>query len=153
MNEGTPTIPAKKITTGRIFLTALVITVVGGVIGFLTCGWLFNWIYTIEPTEVWKYGPGEAPTGKTFVLSWLGDLVLAIILVAVFVKLYEGIPYEGWKKGAKFGFFVWLIGLLPGMFATYIWMNVATAYVIYMLIMGLIVLLIKGAIIGAMCKK
>lgn len=145
--------PTKDIGAGRVFTTALIITIIGTIIGYLTCGWIFNWVYSIEPTTAWRYQPGEAPTGQAMILNFLGELLLSIILVGVFVKIYNGIPYQGWKKGVKFGFLVWLVSILPGMFATYMWMNVAGIWIIYMLIMGLVVLLIKGAVIGAICRK
>ncbi len=145
--------PVKKINVGKLVTAAIVITIVGMVIGFLACGWLFNWIYGIEPTNVWKYGPNQAPSGKDITISFIGELILSLILVFVYAVLYKGISYEGWKKGVKFGFLVWLVSILPGMFATYMWMNVAMAYVVYMTIMGLIVLLVKGAIIGAIYKE
>ena len=132
----------------KVLLPAFVITIIGTMIGFLTCGWLFNWIYAIEPVSVWKM-----PTANTLIIDFIGTFVLSIILVCVFVKLYNSIPYQGWKKGVKFGFLVWLISTLPGMFATYMWTNVAFVWIVYSLIMGLIVLLIKGAVIGAMYKK
>jgi hypothetical protein len=137
----------------KVLLSAFVITIIGTVIGFLTCGWLFSWIYEIEPVSVWKYGPSMAPSGQTMAINFIGELILAIILVCVFMKLYNGIPYSGWKKGAKFGFLVWLVATLPGMFATYMWMNVAVEWIVYMVIVSLFALLIKGAVIGAMCKK
>ncbi len=137
----------------KVFSIALVITIIGTVISVLTCEWLFKWIYAIEPIVAWKYGLNVAPSGQAMAVNFVGELILAIILVCVFVKLYDGIPYKGWKKGVKFGFLVWLVSILPGMFATYMWMNVALAWVVYMTIMGLIVLLIKGAVIGAMYKK
>ncbi|MFH1233803.1 MAG: DUF1761 domain-containing protein [Patescibacteria group bacterium] len=165
MNEEITTSPAtastKKINCccgfdhccSKIFLTALVITIIGTIIGFLTCGWLFKWIYAIEPTVAWKYATDIAPSGQAMAINFIGEFILAVILVSVFVKLYKGIPYAGWKKGVKFGFLVWLVSTLPGMFATYMWMNVAIEWIVYMAIVGLIVLLVKGAIVGAMCKK
>ncbi|MBU1160652.1 DUF1761 domain-containing protein, partial [Patescibacteria group bacterium] len=85
--------------------------------------------------------------------SFIGGFALNLILVAVFVILYNSIPYKGWKRGAKFGGLIWVVSVLPGMFATYLWMNVAFAYVIYMAIAGLVNLLIKGSIIGKMIRK
>ncbi|MBU2578618.1 DUF1761 domain-containing protein [Patescibacteria group bacterium] len=137
----------------NVLLPALVITIIGTVFGFLTCGWLFKWIYAIEPISAWKYGLDVAPSVKAMAVNFVGEFILSMILVCVFMKLYDGIPYSGWKKGVKFGFLVWLVSALPGMFAIYMWMNVAVEWIAYMTIMGLVVLLIKGAVIGAMCKK
>ena len=142
-----------RITKQKVLLTALVATIVEFIFGSLTCGWLFNWVYSIEPTVAWKYVAGVMPGGSVMLTSFIGGFALNLILVAVFVILYNSIPYKGWKRGAKFGGLIWVVSVLPGMFATYLWMNVAFAYVIYMAIAGLVNLLIKGSIIGKMIRK
>lgn len=142
-----------RITKQKILLTALVLAVVEQIYGGLTCGWLFSWIYSIKPTSAWKYGAGVTPDWNVMFASFVGSFILHVILIAVFVILYNSIPYKGWKRGVKFGFLVWAVSILPGMFATYMWMNVAFAYVIYMTIAGLASLLIRGVILGAMIRK
>jgi hypothetical protein len=37
----------------RILISGVVIWIVGTIFGFLTCGWLFNWVYTLPP-NIWK---------------------------------------------------------------------------------------------------
>ena len=74
---------------------------------------------------------------------------MGIILALVYALLYRGIPGKSIVKGLVFGLFVWLVGTLPGMLATYTFMRVATTVVIYWTIQGLVVLLVEGAIIAA----
>lgn len=140
-------------TTKKIILTAFVITIVETIIYSVTCGWLFNWIYSVEPTAAWLYKTGDVIPGNVMFLSFIGAFILNIILVWVFTVLYNSIPYHGWKKGAKYGFLVWTVSILPGMFATFMWMNVPTIWIMYGVVLGLIVLLVKGIIIGAICRK
>ena len=64
----------------KALLPAFVITIIGTVIGFLTCGWLFSWVYEIEPISAWKYIPGiVAPSTQTVAINFVGELILAII--------------------------------------------------------------------------
>lgn len=135
----------------KIIGIGLVVAIVGTIISSVTCGWLFNDIYTIDPFVVWKYTK-EVPN-KVMLVSFIGNIILSIILVWVFTILRSAIPHTGWKKGVKFGFLVWLVGILPGMFATYVWMNVAIEWIIYATILGLVTLMIKGAIISVMSKS
>ena len=70
----------------KILIAAVVVTVFEVVVGGLTCGWLFKWVYEIEPTNVWK--PMEAPP----VTFYVGALVLNILFVLVYALLAKGIP-------------------------------------------------------------
>lgn len=35
-------------------VATLAVTVLGAAVGFVSCGMLFNWVYQLEPTNVWK---------------------------------------------------------------------------------------------------
>jgi hypothetical protein len=112
------------------------------VVGGLTCGWLFKWVYDLEPTNVWKAMEG-AP-GVTF---YIGALVLNILFVLVYALLAKGIPGKNkLLKGLLYGLCVWVVGVLPGMFATYMFMTVATTVVIYLTISALVFTPLKGLI-------
>ena len=113
--------------------------VLGSILAMTTCGFLFNWVYKLEPTNVWR--PMEGPPGAMF---YLGSLVLSIILAFVYALLRKGIPGKNrLVKGLVFGLCVWLVGNLPGMFATYSFMTVATTVVVYWAILGLVELSLK----------
>ena len=129
----------------KILITAVVVTVFDAVVGGLTCGWLFRWVYEIEPTNVWK--PMEEPPGVTF---YIGALVLNIVFVFFYALLNKGIPGKNkLLKGLLYGLFAWAIGMLPGMFATYMFMTVAGTVVIYWTVSGLVLTPLKGLIVAA----
>ncbi|MFH1421252.1 MAG: hypothetical protein ABIH42_00830 [Planctomycetota bacterium] len=128
----------------RILIAGVVVTVFSTIVGGLTCGSTFNWVYKVEPTNVWK--PMDAPPGPVFMLL---ALILNIILVIVYALIQKGIP--GKKKiikGIMFGLIVWAVGTLPGMLSTYSFMNVADTVVIYWTILGLVQFPLMGIIIA-----
>jgi hypothetical protein len=133
------------VKTGKILLAALAISLFGAIMGGLTCGWLFNWVYKLEPTNVWK--PMEGVPGVLFhVIGFL----LNTVFVIVYTLLRNGIPGKNKiAKGIIYGLCVWAVGMLPGMFTTYYFMTVATGVVVYWTIIGLVELPIKGTIIAA----
>lgn len=130
---------------GRIVIAGIAVTVFSAVVGAITCGGIFNWVYQVEPTDVWK--PMEGAPGATV---FIGLFILNVIIAFVYALLNKGIP-GGNKvvKGIVFGLCVWAVGVLPGMFATHVFMTVATAFVVYTLIMALIMSPLKGIIIAA----
>ena len=130
---------------GKILIAALVVSLFGAIFAGVTCGWLFNWVYKLEPINAWK--PMDGPPGLSF---YIGSFILNIILAVVYALLKKGIPgRNNFLKGLNFGLCVWAVGMLPGMFSTYSFMTVATGAVIYWTILGLIEMPIKGLIIAA----
>jgi hypothetical protein len=130
---------------GRIFIAAVVISLFRAISAGITCGWLFNWVYKLEPTNVWK--PMEGPPGLGF---HAGGFLLNVVFAFVYALLHKGIPGKNkFVKGLVFGLCVWTVGVLPGMFATYAFMTVATTVVIYWTILGLIESPLEGMIIAA----
>ncbi|MFC1514891.1 hypothetical protein ACFL5X_03220 [Candidatus Omnitrophota bacterium] len=131
---------------GKVLVAAVAVTVFDTVVGILTCGGVFNWVYKLEPTNVWKSIDG--PPGA---MMYIGSLILNILLVTVYVFIRKGIPGRTRiAKGIVFGLCVWVVGTLPGMFATYYFMTVATTVVVYWTILALIQTPLKGLIIAAM---
>lgn len=130
---------------GKVLVAGIVVTVFNAIVGALTCGHFFNWVYKLEPVNVWK--PMDGAPGPVFMI---GSFLLSVILSAVYAILRRGIP-GGNKlaKGLVFGLCVWLVGILPGMFTTYAFMTVATTVVVYWTILGLISTPLQGMIIGA----
>ena len=133
----------------RAFIAALAITVFGTVLVGLTCGWLFNWVYQLEPTNVWK--PMKGPPGTDFLA---GGFVLNLVFVGVYLFLRAGIPGSSlYVKGLFFGLCVWAVGVLPGMFSMYYFMTINPTVVVYWAIMGLIHALLNGLIVAAICAR
>ena len=135
----------------RALIAGVVVAIVSAIFSMLTCGWLFNWVYLLEPTNIWK--PMEEVSGMWYLWVNLGGLFNGIMLALVYALLYKGIPGTGIVKGLWYGGLVWLIGMIPGMFATYTFMTVATTAVIYWTVSGLFHYLLSGAIIGAIYKE
>jgi hypothetical protein len=134
---------------GKILIAALALSLFGAIFGGVTCGWLFNWVYKLEPTNVWK--PMDGPPGLMF---QIGGFLLNIVLAAVYALLQKGIPGKNkLTKGLVFGLCVWAVGMLPGMFSTYSFMTVATGAVIYWTILGLVEMPVKGLIIAVIYGK
>lgn len=131
---------------GKILIAGVALTVFNAIVGMVTCGGFFNWVYKLEPTNVWKPMSGNGP-GAGFMV---GSLLLSIVLSFVYALVNKGFPGKNrFVKGLIFGLCVWAVGMLPGMFATYAFMTVATTVVIYWTILGLIKAPLEGMIIAA----
>jgi hypothetical protein len=135
---------------GRMLLAALAIWIFSTIWMFLTCGWLFSWIYEIEPI-IW-YSAETMMSAQTLIFSNLFGILSAVIFVLVFAVLYKGIPKKGISKGLVYGFLVWLIGPFSGMISMPLYMTIAPAVIVYWLISALITFLVMGVIAGAIYK-
>ena len=126
----------------RIFIAGIVITIFDAIVGAITCGGIFNWVYQLEPINVWK--PMEGPPGITY---HIGALLLNILFVYIYTLLRKGIPGKNKiVKGLLFGLCIWAVGMLPGMFATYMFMTVAPTVILYWALMGLVQNPLRGLI-------
>jgi len=134
---------------GKILLAGVVVTIFNMVVGMITCGGIFSWVYNLEPTNVWK--PMNGGPGVKFMLA---SLVLSVVLAFVYALINKGIPGKNkFVKGAVFGLCVWAVGMLPGMLATHVFMTVATTVIVYWTILGLIKTPLEGMIIAAICGE
>ncbi|MFH1653085.1 MAG: hypothetical protein ABIE74_03420 [Pseudomonadota bacterium] len=136
----------------RILIATVVVTIVNALFGWLTCGWLFNWVYQLEPVNVWI---AEAEMTPTFML-WanLGSLVIAFLFVLIFARLQDCLPGKcRCCRGISYGVIVWLLGVLPGMFSIYMFMNINKTVPIYLALSGLVRMLILGGITGLIVNK
>jgi hypothetical protein len=131
---------------GKILLAALALSLFSAIFAALTCGGAFNWVYKLEPTIIWK--PMQGPPGLAFHL--VGYLLNALFAL-VYALIKKGLPGKGkFTKGLSFGLCLWLVGTLPGMFATYAFMNIATGVVIYWTLLALVELPLKGIIVSSL---
>jgi len=135
--------------TKRILLATIAIWIVSAVFGFLTCGWLFNWVYQIPP-NIWKTA-GEM-AGNMLWITIIG-LIPALLFSLVFVILYKGIPGKGIKKGVTYGILVWLVSSFGGLLTMPFYMTIAATVTVYWIIQALVISLINGAIVGAIYKE
>lgn len=77
-------------------------------------------------------------------------LIVSLLFVIVYALLQKGIPGKNkFTKGLIYGLLVWLVGLVPGMLATAIYMTVSKIVIVYWTVWGLIVTPLKGLITSA----
>ncbi len=126
----------------RVFLAAIVVTIFNQAWGFLTCGHFFTWIYFLPPVTVWR--PPVEMTPMFWGVNAIGHFFLTLIFVAVLRWIAKGLPGAWLMKGVCYGFIVWLTGILPGMFATGMYMTVNPLWTIYMTVNQLIWLPLAG---------
>ncbi|MFH1536906.1 MAG: hypothetical protein ABID45_02900 [Patescibacteria group bacterium] len=137
--------------TKKIILTSIVIWIVGGIIGMLTCGWLFNWVYAIPPI-IWKTEEAML-AGSNMFWSYLFGLMVAVIYVIIYAFLYKGLPDKGIKKGITYALIVWLVGAFSGIAPMLFYMTIAPTVVIYWLLQSLVLAFINGILLGVLYKK
>lgn len=137
----------------RVVLAGIAINFVSFLVGGGSY-FLFGWIFKLEPTSIWKWTPNM---GLNIPVSWpilfLMNIVLAIAFAWVFAVLYKGIPGKGAWKGLLFGFFAWIIGVVPAMATLYLMTNIAPIALFYFTAQGLFEWLVYGTVISVIYKE
>ena len=67
----------------KIILSGVIIWIVNSIIGFVTCGWLFNWVYEIPP-NIWK-APEVMMSGTNMLWVNLIGLIYGFIFASAYV--------------------------------------------------------------------
>ncbi len=133
----------------RLILATVAISVFSTIIGMITCGGVFNWVYSIEPANIWK-PMDSAPSA----LYFTGLFIVNAIFVMIYALINKALPGQNKLiKGLAYGLGVWAVGTLPGMLSTYSFMNVSDVVIVYWLIWGLFAVPLKGLITAAICKN
>ncbi|MBU1625796.1 hypothetical protein KKB18_00325 [bacterium] len=135
----------------KIIICGVLVWIVNFLIGWVTCGCLFNWVYELPP-DIWK-DPETMKSGVTLMGLFLTGILSALIFAGVFAFIYKGIPGTGIKKGVIYGFIVWLVGALSGIASMGFFMTIATTVLIYWIVQALVMNIINGAVIGAIYKE
>lgn len=129
----------------KLIFAVLVVTVFNVLIGMVTCGGVFNWVYKLEPTNVWK-----SMENFSLPLMIATTFITDLLFVFVYALINKGVPGKNkYVKGLLYGLLVWMVGMFPGMIATYLYQTIATTVVIYWTIWALVVFPIKGLIASA----
>ena len=134
----------------KILISGVVVWLITSILGWLTCGWLFNGVYQIPP-NIWK-SEAAIMSVNNIIGSTLTGLISAMLFVLVFAVLYKGIPNKGLKKGLTYGFLVWLVGGLVGIANMPFYMAISSVVVIYWIIQSLVMNLINGLVVAAIYK-
>lgn len=133
---------------GKVVLAGIVVGILHVIWSWITCGWLFNWVYSIEPVNIWK-----ATENIPFLLMSVSNIVFAFLLALVYALIRKGLPGKGVIKGLWFGLFVWLVGPLPGNFILGLCSTMAQQVIIYWIAIFLVTLLWEGLLIAAIYGK
>lgn len=129
----------------KVLITTIVVSVFNFIVGALTCGNTFSWVYKLEPTNVWK------PMTSAILPYMIAEiLIVNLLFVIVYALLQKGVPGKNkFTRGLIYGILVWAVGLIPGMLSTALYMTVSKVVVIYWTVWGLIVSPLKGLITSA----
>jgi len=136
-----------KQNQGRIFQAGILTGVVLLVLNSIE-GWLSGSLYVSSDPALW-----QEMTGNWWLNMLVFNLVVGLILALVYAVIQNGIPDKGIGKGIQYGFWVWLVGTVPGLFFTMLTMAVPTELVVVWLISNLINLLVGGIIISSLIKS
>lgn len=129
----------------KVLIATIVVSVFNFIVGALTCGGVFSWVYKVEPTNVWK-----PMTNAIFPYMIAEILIVNLLFVIVYALIQKGVPGKNkFTKGLIYGLLVWSVGMVPGMLTTALYMTVSKVVVLYWTIWGVIVTPLKGIIISA----
>lgn len=133
----------------KIVLAGIVVGILKGAWGWLTCGWLFSWVYKLEPVSVWKL-PEEMQLGMMNLVT----IIAAMLFAFVYGVVNKGLPGKSLAvKGLMLGLLIWLASTLPGIFSMKLYMVVAPTVIYYWIIMDFIVSLWAGALTAVIYGK
>ncbi len=82
------------------------------------------------------------------IMNALFSLVFLAILVFLFVLIYKGLPWKGWKKGLAFGLIVAFVKAVPEAFNQYMILTYPTSLILVQLINTIIGITIFGIVLG-----
>ncbi len=133
----------------KILLIGIPAGIFRALIGWATCGGVFSWIYKIEPTTLWKL-----PEQMNLPMIWISNLVIAMILVAVFGFIKDSLCQKcRVLRGGSFGILAWAVGIIPSVMASYLYTNTANEVLIYHLVWGLVIAVLMGIFISVFYDK
>ena len=136
-----------KCDCGKKLLAAVAVFVFKMITGATLCGGIFSWVYSLEPTSVWR---PVGPSKRLFAGMFLASL-LFVAVYKVVCKAFEGMGTM--QKGLVYGLCIWAAGIVPGMVATYVFMTVNTTVVIYWTLSMLLLVPVQGVIVSFILRE
>lgn len=127
--------------------------VVAGIV-ILVLGMMVSYGFMLLPTVAADYNTNIMRSWQDplMLLFFLHPFIQGVILAWIWNKakgLFKGSVYE---KGLQFGFAIWLIASVPGMFATYTSFQLSLLTVLSWLIGGLVSSIAAGMLFAKMNK-
>ncbi len=133
---------------GRWVLAAVVATVAVSAIEAVGHGVFLKNLY-LATASLWR---PEAEMSKMMWMGWLSTLVCSFILVYIYHRGYEG-KGSALGEGLRFGLIIGLFTAIPMTVWTYIMYPLPVNLVISWFVIGMIDMLVAGALIGLIYKK
>ena len=135
-----------KKNQGKIFQIGILIGVVLFILYSIE-SWLSGGLYASSDPNLWN-----DMSGNWWIYSLVFNLIVGLLLMLVYAVFYRGLPDKGAVRGLQYGFWIWLVGMVPGLLITLLMLAVPTELVVVWLVSGLFNYLIVGLIMGAMYK-
>lgn len=110
--------------------------------------WLAGSLYTMADPAIWN----NVMAHNWWVYSFFYHIMVGLILVLAFSLFYNSLPDSGSVKGLQFGFWIWVVGTVPGLLMTLMTLAVPEELVIVWLVTGLFNYLLAGLLIGSLYK-
>jgi len=97
--------------------------------------------------------PTAGPPGVEFyVASFVFTLVAGLIFAGVYSRVKASIRDKGIRKGLRFGFGIFLISVIPGMFSLYLLINLPAGLIVSWTVSGLVTSLLGGIVIERLVR-
>lgn len=144
----------RKIDFKKVLSTSVVIAIAGIVIPTASMN-IFSWIFTLPPTEVWKWTPMMPLSSfsvEWWIILFLGNFFLSLSVVFLYALFYDSIPGTGIRKGLTMGLLLYPLGILFPAFNLYELTTFNSIVLAYLLIEGFAEFLLYGAIAGVMYR-
>ena len=92
------------------------------------------------------------PGVEFYVASFVFTLVAGLIFAGAYSRIKASIRDKGIRKGLRFGFGIFLISVIPGMFSLYLLINLPTMLIVSWTVSGLVTSLLGGIVIERLVR-
>ncbi|MBN2779700.1 MAG: hypothetical protein JXQ74_01385 [Alphaproteobacteria bacterium] len=130
----------------KLFFLGIPLGILTALIGWATCGNLFNWIYQIDPTYIWL-----SPLEMNIPLIWGSSIISAMIMVFAFGVVKDKMSQKcRIARGLSFGLLIWLVAIVPTEMSAFLYTVTADEVILYHLILGLVMSVLQGIFISVL---
>ena len=134
----------------KFFIAFVSIWFAAGTLGALLDGWLFRWVYDLEPA-FWRESFLATSGGAVAGLAVVGSLQTMILIVVYQFVNFHRFP-EGIAKGLAYGVMVWLFTAM--VMAPLVFMiEMELMVIIYWIFQALLMNLASGLILGLVYRS
>lgn len=136
----------------NVLISALAVWIFRTLFVWLTCGFLFTWIYALPPTDIWI--PKDMMSSpQIFFPSLLSGFLSALIFVSVFSFFHNSLPDKGVGKGFTYGFIIWLVSSFSGLIGMPFYLQINEAVIAYWILQALVINLVSGYITASLYNQ